>query len=138
MEPIHYRFEIAFKSSLAPENALRYLFGMLTANRSVFMAASDSLSITPLLSDPVDAHGEHGMADRLNHEPIRAVLDIARVAGLVVDAPRPAPLHQPEECAATCSCYMGAAAQPFAHEPSCALHPRFVHPRLSNGDETNR
>ncbi len=102
----------------------------LMAGRCVNFA-SVNVIVDPYQPDPVDPHGEHGMADGVGGGAVR---DDAAALGLV--PARPTPLHQPEKRPATCSCYMGASAQPYAHEPSCPVHPRYVDTELSSVDRS--
>lgn len=125
-EPASNPTHIARNLAFALVNSFEYWWGEGTP---------DSIpSVTPYQPDPVDAHGQHGVAN--GARPIAHTRydfsDEHALAGL--DPVRPAPIHQPEERAPTCSCYMGAAAQPFAHEPSCAVHPRYRDYVLSHYD----
>lgn len=89
-----------------------------------------NFSLTPYLPDPVDAHGKHGMADGAGYVPYADLHKHARVVNVGMADARPATIHQPEERPATCACYVGSGATPYAHEPSCPVHPRYADTQL--------
>lgn len=92
------------------------------------------VSPVELLPDPVGAYGKHGMADGLRAVSFVDVHAKPRLGNVGMDDAGPAPIHQPEKRPATCACCMGAGAQPYAHEPSCPVHPRYVDTGLSDAD----
>lgn len=96
---------------------------------------SYGLSVTPYQPNPVDAHGEHGMAHGVSFDDSIRSQSIGRMVNVGLDDVGPSPLHQPEKHPAACACCMGAGAQPYAHEPSCPVHPRYVDTGLSDADK---
>jgi len=97
------------------------------------------ISVTAYEPHALGSDGQHRVADgggtlfRFGNGEVRRISD----GSLVTLGPTPP--SEPEERAATCSCYMGATAQPYAHEPSCPVHPRFVDVALpdANGKTEN-
>lgn len=106
------------------------LRGFVRSGKHNIGYACTSLSCDAGKPDPVDAHGKHGVADGHGGgssfvlQPGQCLDNVG-----MVDL-GPAPIHQPEERPAACACYMGATAQPFAHEPSCPVHPRYADTQL--------
>lgn len=96
--------------------------------------ASVRLSIH--VPDPVDTHGEHEVAHRTTYDAVPVVRSIGGVPNLVLDVVGTTTVCEPEKRPATCACCMGAGAQPYAHEPSCPVHPRYVDTGLSDDDRT--
>lgn len=125
------RFLVEVESDLLPKGApviggwIERRVGSDPINSSI-----TRVSVTPCQSNPVDAHGEHGMADGSSYVPYADLHKHARVVNVGMADTGPAPIRESEERPATCSCYVGAGAQPYAHEPSCAVHPRFADTQL--------
>ncbi len=129
------RFMVEVSANGKPENvahALNYAFcvGLVMGDGGIY---SSDISVTPYVPNPVDAHGEHGVVKRtgpLSGYVIRPNINIDEL-----DSSGSPPLHQPEKLAPTCACYVGASAQPYAHEPSCPVHPRYVHIDVPDADK---
>ncbi len=131
------RFMVEVSANGKPENvahALNYAFcvGLVMGDGGIY---SSDISVTPYVPNPVDAHGEHGVADGVSPDYRFSYVTGDRLAALGMDDLGPAPLHQPEKLAPTCACYVGASAQPYAHEPSCPVHPRYVHIDVPDADK---
>ncbi len=86
--------------------------------------------LTADFPNTVDAHGKYGVADGAGYVPYADLHKHARVVNVGMADARPATIHQPEERPATCACYVGSGATPYAHEPSCPVHPRYADTQL--------
>lgn len=95
-----------------------------------------SVSVTPMLPDPMDAHGEHGVADGLADGSGYAYSQFERLGRIPVVTVGPTPIHQPKERPTTCTCGMGVGSTADSHFPYCPLHPRYVDTGLSDADRT--
>lgn len=100
------------------------------------MEGRPSVRLSIHVPDPVDAHGKHGVADGDAIVSRNVDGSITRMADGRMVTVGGTPLHQPEKRPATCACDIGAGAQPYAHEPSCPVHPRYVDTGLSDADRT--
>lgn len=103
---------------------------------SSFHVVSSRLDRVADVPDPVDAHGKHGVADGDGSQPSDYDSYRNRLVELGMVTPGLVAPHQPEKRPATCACDIGAGAQPYAHEPSCPVHPRYVDTGLSDADRT--
>lgn len=94
------------------------------------MESGPSVRIAVHVPNALVNDGKHGVADgdRPSDGELAFVTD--GLVKLGVDAARAFALHQSEKRPAACACYMGAGAKPYAHEPSCPVHPRYADTQL--------
>lgn len=96
--------------------------------------SSAGLSVTAIKPDTVGVHGEHRMVNGSYYVRYADLYKYAGVGTVGMDDAGSASLRKPEERPATCACYVGAGAKPYAHEPSCPVHPRYIDTGLPNAD----
>lgn len=135
------RFVVEVKFEADDFNSASSLCGLLfghTLHRANFWGERRfSVSVPIVQPDPVDSHGKHGMADGVGGGCVCGEPECNTItSGACLAGARPFTVGQPKKRPATCSCYMGASAQPYAHEPSCPVHPRYVDTELSSVDRS--